>query len=163
VLRQTPPTDLPDAPDTACVAGCYRCLLSYYNQPDHELIDRRNHEVLQILVAMSNAAVRPAPNAQETPAGSPQVPRLHAWREALAGAGLRKPDATMVAVNGGAAHAAAQYKAARALVFLEPMDEATTTLLQEKGWQVLDFAIPERWAAQFAAHPEVFGPSGASS
>ena len=23
-----------------CVKGCYRCLLSYYNQPDHELIDR---------------------------------------------------------------------------------------------------------------------------
>jgi hypothetical protein len=21
-------------------AGCYRCLLSYFNQPDHELIDR---------------------------------------------------------------------------------------------------------------------------
>ena len=23
-----------------CVAGCYRCVLSYFNQPDHELIDR---------------------------------------------------------------------------------------------------------------------------
>ena len=24
----------------ACVRGCYRCLLSYFNQPDHELIDQ---------------------------------------------------------------------------------------------------------------------------
>ena len=29
-------------PGTACVAACYRCLMSYYNQPDHELIDRRD-------------------------------------------------------------------------------------------------------------------------
>ncbi len=29
--------DLPDA----CETGCYRCLLSYYNQPDHKFIDRR--------------------------------------------------------------------------------------------------------------------------
>ncbi len=23
-----------------CEAGCYQCLLSYYNQPDHDLINR---------------------------------------------------------------------------------------------------------------------------
>ena len=33
----------------ACVKGCYRCLLSYYNQPDHELIDRQDEEVLSVL------------------------------------------------------------------------------------------------------------------
>lgn len=35
-------TSLEDLPDTECVAGCYRCLLSYYNQPDHAVIDRRD-------------------------------------------------------------------------------------------------------------------------
>ena len=25
---------------TACVAACYRCVMSYFNQPDHELLDR---------------------------------------------------------------------------------------------------------------------------
>jgi hypothetical protein len=29
---------------TACVAACYRCLMSYYNQPDHELLDRRDEQ-----------------------------------------------------------------------------------------------------------------------
>lgn len=33
----------------ACVAGCYRCLLSYYNQPDHEMIDRRDVDVVALL------------------------------------------------------------------------------------------------------------------
>src|SRR5690606_28840437 len=36
------PHQLVDQPNTACVAACYRCLMSYYNQPDHELIDRRD-------------------------------------------------------------------------------------------------------------------------
>src|SRR5690606_21435393 len=30
------PAALTDVEGTSCVAGCYRCLLSYYNQPDHE-------------------------------------------------------------------------------------------------------------------------------
>ena len=40
---------LHDVEGTTCVAGCYRCLLSYYNQPDHPLIDRRDSETLRIL------------------------------------------------------------------------------------------------------------------
>ena len=35
---------LTDDPDARCVEGCYRCLLSYYNQPDHELIDRTDRD-----------------------------------------------------------------------------------------------------------------------
>ncbi|WP_354674302.1 DEAD/DEAH box helicase [Cupriavidus alkaliphilus] len=41
--------DLHDQHGTRCVAGCYRCLLSYFNQPDHELIDRRDEMALRIL------------------------------------------------------------------------------------------------------------------
>ena len=36
-----------------CVAGCYKCLLSYYNQPQHEIIDRRNAKVLAYLKALT--------------------------------------------------------------------------------------------------------------
>ena len=43
---------------TRCVAGCYRCLLSYFNQPDHELIDRRNALVLSLLLRMAAAEIR---------------------------------------------------------------------------------------------------------
>jgi Lhr-like helicase len=39
----------------ACVAGCYRCILSYYNQPDHELIDRQDAAVIEYLCALATA------------------------------------------------------------------------------------------------------------
>ena len=38
-----------------CVAGCYRCVLSYFNQPDHELIDRRDPAALSFLLRLAHA------------------------------------------------------------------------------------------------------------
>lgn len=64
-----------------------------------------------------------------------------------------------VPINQGAAVATAQYKAARALVFLSPVDAAISATLQDKGWQVLDFSDSELWPARFAEHPAVFGKS----
>jgi hypothetical protein len=43
---------LADEADTHCVAGCYRCLLSYYNQPDHPDIDRRLRAVQTFLLRL---------------------------------------------------------------------------------------------------------------
>ncbi|MDA8049847.1 MAG: DEAD/DEAH box helicase [Rhodospirillales bacterium] len=52
------PTQLKEEPG-ACVRGCYRCLLSYYNQPDHEQIDRRNAEALGVLLRLARSEVTP--------------------------------------------------------------------------------------------------------
>jgi hypothetical protein len=41
--------------DARCVAGCYRCLLSYFNQPDHENIDRRQEPALELLLRLAFA------------------------------------------------------------------------------------------------------------
>jgi len=49
-VQTTPlPQDLQDQAGTHCVAACYRCLMSYYNQPDHELLDRRDADARQFL------------------------------------------------------------------------------------------------------------------
>jgi hypothetical protein len=52
--------------EDACVAGCYRCVLSYYNQPDHELIDRRDPSVISVLLGMARCdRDRPAAEAEQ--------------------------------------------------------------------------------------------------
>lgn len=147
-----------------CEAGCYQCLLSYFNQPDHEHINRRNSDVLNLLVALANAQVqlRDLTNASTThttgtSAPQPADEQLARWLTALQQSALGMPDAVNVPVNQGAAIAAAQYKAARALVFLNPLDSSTAAMLQDKGWQVLDFSEPEHWPARFAEHHAVFG------
>ena len=46
------PASLTEDPNAECVKGCYRCLLSYYNQPDHEHIDRTDPELLETLLRL---------------------------------------------------------------------------------------------------------------
>jgi DEAD/DEAH box helicase/Domain of unknown function (DUF1998)/Helicase conserved C-terminal domain len=53
---------LQTVPDPRCVAGCYRCLLSYFNQPDHESIDRRLPAVLAFLLRLAFAEVKDVAN-----------------------------------------------------------------------------------------------------
>ncbi len=142
-----------------CEAGCYQCLLSYFNQPDHEHINRRNADALKLLVALANAQVQPVTNSPATVALTTSADEpLDAWLSALRQAGATQPDAVNVSVNNGVAIAAAQYKASRALVFLSAVDEQTASVLQDKGWQVLDFSDASHWPQQFAAHVNVFGP-----
>ena len=49
------PSSLSDQPGTACVAACYRCLMSYYNQPDHESLDRRDEDARMMLLRLARA------------------------------------------------------------------------------------------------------------
>ncbi|WP_461246155.1 DEAD/DEAH box helicase [Treponema sp. R6D11] len=56
-------SELKDVQDTngnseKCVAACYNCLLSYYNQMDHKSIDRRDTTVREILVSFMNSNIQ---------------------------------------------------------------------------------------------------------
>ena len=44
---------MPDVTNDACVSGCYRCLLSYYNQMDHDLIDRQDEDLVSFLTDLA--------------------------------------------------------------------------------------------------------------
>ncbi len=75
---------LKDKEDEACVRGCYRCLLSYYNQPDHEHIDRRSDEVTQLLINLARGETvleRPTETEEQSP-----------WQVAFLEADLPAPD-----------------------------------------------------------------------
>jgi hypothetical protein len=58
VDKKVPATepDLSDVSDTLCVAACYRCLMSYYNQPDHELLDRRDTTARELLLRLARSS-----------------------------------------------------------------------------------------------------------
>jgi len=55
-----------------CEAGCYQCLLSYFNQPDHVHINRRDPDALRLLVALANAQVVKVPaDTRQSPGAEP--------------------------------------------------------------------------------------------
>jgi superfamily II DNA/RNA helicase len=93
-----------DRDDAPCVEGCYRCILTYFNQPDHELIDRRRGEVRRFLADLLSAEVKAvAPGGK---AGSVQTPASDGpWAEAARRWGVVPPDAEPVARDGKVARA----------------------------------------------------------
>jgi hypothetical protein len=50
-------TTIVDAPGTACVAACYRCVMSYFNQPDHEQLDRRDEGARAFLLRLARGTL----------------------------------------------------------------------------------------------------------
>jgi len=64
--------------EDSCKAGCYRCLLSYFNQPDHELIERRDDIVQGLLDALTRCE---AASVQDDAAGGdPWLVALARWQ-----------------------------------------------------------------------------------
>jgi hypothetical protein len=145
-----------------CEAGCYLCLLSYFNQPDHEQINRLEPEALQLLVALANASVTSGGAVSSAPppsAGNDEG--LGQWLAALDSQRLRRPDAFAVPLKGGEAVADAQYKEARALVFFAEPSAEIREYAENRGQRILVFpAAPAAWPALFAQYPDIFGRGG---
>ena len=70
----------------ACVAGCYRCLLSYFNQPDHNLIDRRDPEVIAFLCQLAEPEITQAEAVEVT----------SSWLNAIRQWGLPSPSSRKI-------------------------------------------------------------------
>jgi len=155
------------AGQSICEAGCYQCLLSYFNQPDHPHINRRNAQAIEMLVALANAQVAPA-SAEVAPqpsapasanaAGSADAGNLFTqWQQALQAGGHQEPDQYQVPVLGGQLTVAAHYKTARAVVVLAPLPPEHLAALVDKGYTVIEMPDPAQWNEQFCQHPHAFG------
>lgn len=90
-VRSADPGDLQPVEGVECVKGCYRCLLSYFNQPDHELIDRTDDDVLRILLRLARSEVRQVERPRQ-PDGE--------WGEAFVRWKVRTPDAEPMSAAG---------------------------------------------------------------
>jgi hypothetical protein len=155
-----------DVRSTHCEAGCYQCLLSYYNQPDHELIDRRNSSAVAFLAALANSTVQPLrPVAADNRNGnSKSSSPIQTWLSTVSQYGLRQPDQLDLSINGGEAKADAIYQTSRALVFLEPPSSSVSAHAQDRGFTVIVFPPDSsEWLTVFESHPSIFGPVSSPS
>ncbi len=132
-------SELVDRPDAACVAACYRCVMSYFNQPDHELLDRRNEEARELLLRLAKGrTVLSGPHRSRHPSDRPQVSGgdalTKAWLAFTAELELPAPDKDPVVLGGRSIRLVWRnhYVAASFLA-----DEATRTELEGKGFEVV--------------------------
>jgi superfamily II DNA/RNA helicase len=134
---------LTDLPETNCVAACYRCVMSYYNQPDHELLDRRNQDARSLLLRLARSrltgiepvAPHAPPPAGPTEPATPQDSPLARWLEYVRPLDLPAADPEPLGANGLTVPLAwrAYYVAA---AFETPSAELLAAL-REKGFEIV--------------------------
>jgi superfamily II DNA/RNA helicase len=151
---------LKDAPDTQCVAACYRCLMSYFNQPDHELLDRRDDEARELLLRLARSATTLRPNEAATQpapvAAEPIAPGLAGWLAAAKARGLPVPDAVPFAVGG--IQIPLVWKDAFVAATVGPLEASAANRLADLGFELITFAESEKlWSEPFTRLAKALG------
>lgn len=126
---------LVDRDSGACVRGCYRCLLSYFNQPDHELIDRASVEAKQMLIDLARGEVVLA-------AGSSRPSGVDGWEAAFKDVGMPAPDGASVSFADQ--EMSFSWRTHFVAASTSALSEAARYIADTKGWTL--FELPETGA-----------------
>jgi Lhr-like helicase len=112
-----------------CVRGCYRCLLSYFNQPDHELIDRNSDEAKQLLVDLARGQIvlsSPSSRSGES----------KEWEITFKEAELPTPDGS--AVNFSGQEMSFAWRSYFVAACVAPLRQTTREAAEAKGWTLFE-------------------------
>lgn len=170
--------DLKDE-DAECEAGCYRCLLSYYNQPEHSDIDRRNPIVLNLLCRLTRATRSAVEGPLE---GADRFATLmnaststleKDWLRFLKEGGYHLPDRAQPYLEAFGTCPDFAYEDKQTLVYIDgphhkgnvqkTLDAAITARLEDAGFTVIRFTDEKRaWRNILAQYSWVFGTGAAS-
>jgi hypothetical protein len=151
------PAGLVDQTGTACVAACYRCLMSYYNQPDHPLIDRRDERARWVLLRLASAKSQDPScdvltEQQQTPTATDGE-----WSAEAVRRGLPAPDAAQLLL--GTTPVPLIWRRHYVSVVLGERDTDIVGQLEDLGFEVIRFGDPSTWTASFSRLANVLGRS----
>jgi ATP-dependent helicase YprA (DUF1998 family) len=157
-----------------CEAACYDCLMSYYNQPDHKLLDRKR--LGDLLGELLKARVEVAPTGLSRDEQFERLNRVAAsdlerrWLQFLMEGNYRLP--TEAARLFPEAHTRCDFFYAEANVavyvdgaphdFVERQtrDAGQQAAMEDLGYIVLRFRHDEQWDPLVKRYPSVFGVKG---
>lgn len=166
--------DLDDI-EPECEAGCYRCLLSYSNQPDHEAIDRKDKEVINLLCRLARSDTEagsttgaPSDDAYEALRNLCGSELERKWLEAVRANSLRLPDRAQPMFSEFSTQPDFSYDGTKALIYVDgphhqnvaikTVDDAKRQALRSAGYKVIVFtADPNGWPDVFAKFVFIFG------
>ena len=169
------PDDLDNSHDE-CEAGCYRCLLSYYNQPDHPHIDRQNPDMLDLLCRLTRGDHQRLEHEMASGDSSDELRNASTsslekeWLKFIESSGYRLPDRTQPYLEIYATRPDFAYAASQTLVYVdgpyhesmvrESADQAIDRRLADAGYTVVRFPTDRAsWPTIVARYAWVFGPA----
>ncbi|MGH9187772.1 MAG: Zn-binding domain-containing protein, partial [Acidimicrobiales bacterium] len=149
----------------ACEAACYDCLLSYRNQPDHQLLDRAL--VRPVLAGLLGATVSAGESAQRVLDDAVESPLEAMFLDFLRDGGYRLPDRGQVHFESARTRPDFVYDDACAVVYVDGphhdyADRAARDAEQEAamdalGYRVIRFGHRDDWAQIVDTFRSVFG------
>lgn len=154
-----------------CEAACYDCLMSYYNQREHRLLDRKliRDELLQLTRAVTEESPAPVPRASHLEqllqqAGSELERR---WLRYLDEGGHRLPSHAQLLIETAQTRPDFVYRDEQVAIYVDgpvhdfperrERDRRQTEWLEDLGYTVIRFAHTGEWAALLERYPHVFG------
>ena len=163
--------DLVDQPDASCVAACYRCLMSYYNQPDHESLDRRDEDARAMLLRLAHArtVTRARPQPVEVFRGEVPLGSLTAtasvenvtvsvedrWLAQATRRGIPAPDPKPLVAGERSVRCVWRRHYVAALI--DKADRPALQPMEDLGFEVIQFEDSAGWRAAFARLASALG------
>jgi very-short-patch-repair endonuclease len=163
-----------DNTDNDCEAGCYRCLLGYHNQREHDRIDRQLPELKQFLLDLARGELAGQGGMGSRSESLDQLMALagsgleRLWLQTLFRHGHHLPDTAQQAVPGHYVTPDFTYKQACAVVFIDGphhekplqqrLDQQKRQALMDAGITVVVFTQDTTtWPAVIAEYNWLFG------
>jgi hypothetical protein len=147
-------TALVNVQGSSCVAACYRCLMSYYNQPDHELLDRRDENARMILWRLAHSTLNSLdqqPAISKLQSGNPSTSNdpLAAFLKKAHDLDLPAPDQEPMRVDGQSI--ALVWRASYVAASLTELNSEALAELRRKGFEVVMLGNDtEAWSTPLA-------------
>jgi very-short-patch-repair endonuclease len=154
-----------------CEAACYDCLLTYANQRDHQLLDRK--AIRDCLLELAQSQVVAGPTEQPR---SEHLERLlrqagseleRTWLCYLEDHGHRLPSHAQQLIESCGTRPDFTYEDYQAAIYIDghyhdyperqERDAAATECLEDQGYLVIRFSQQEDWANKIAQYPNIFG------
>src|SRR5712692_9458756 len=154
-----------------CEAACYDCLMNYYNQRDHRLLDRQ--AIRDFLLELAQANVVAGSTEQPRPVLLEQLLRQvgseleRSWLRLLEEHGQRLPSHAQHLVEFCGTRPDFYYQDYQAVIYIDGhfhdyaerriRDEEYTECLEDQGYTVIRFGQEDNWAEKIARYPHIFG------
>jgi ATP-dependent helicase YprA (DUF1998 family) len=165
--------DLRHAPNAKenCEAACYDCLMSYRNQMDHHLLDRKL--IRDLLMELSSCSLEVSPSARPRTAHLEGLFNLTAsqlerdWLHFLEDRNLRLPSHAQTLVAECRTRPDFLYREQQVAIYVDgpphdypdrqERDRQQTNCMEDVGWTVIRFDHRDDWGSIVRRFPGVFG------
>jgi very-short-patch-repair endonuclease len=165
--------DLRRAPEASedCEAACYNCLMSYYNQTDHRLLDRQSIKKFLSDLTMTSADISPSAVSR-----AEHLKRLlnlcqsdleREWLNFIEQLNLNLPSHAQKLIESCHTCPDFLYEKDSVAVYVDGShhdfearrvrDTDQTECMEDMGYSVVRFGLRDDWQAVIVKHPHVFG------